>query len=300
MSSHHVMALEAEWVRTRERADALRRDLDLMVESADGGADDEHDPEGTTAFDRAQTRALLTAATAMLAEIDQAAERVTAGTYGICECCGQAIPVERLHARPVARTCVACAAPGHGSLAGHASRKGGCHMKRIGVVLCIGSMVSSAAVVGTGAARADSGTTCSVKNPVTLTPGVSLQGSTGTFESKTIGTVTCDGPVNGVKPTGPGTFLDKGNYGTQDPDDCLGGGEGTGSYTMVFPTARGKKTVVLAFTLEFGAPSTQGGLIGIHTKGDGFVGEFGGTPTAGDCVTAPVTKVLALGTIVLS
>lgn len=170
-------------------------------------------------------------------------------------------------------------------------------MKRIGVVLCIGC-VAGIDLVGPGSAQADSGTTCQVENPVTLSPGLSLEGSAGTFESKPLGTVTCDGPVNGVEPTGAGTFLDAGNYGTEGPDDCVGGGEGVGSYTMVFPTADGEQTVVLPFTLEYAAPSTSGGLVGIHTRGEGWVGEFGGTPTQGDCVSAPVTKVLAVGTIV--
>ncbi|MGQ0624484.1 MAG: hypothetical protein ACT4PP_07515 [Sporichthyaceae bacterium] len=167
-------------------------------------------------------------------------------------------------------------------------------------VMVAAACVAGGILVGSGVARAAGATTCTVENPVSLSPGLSLGGSTGTFQSQPGGTVTCDGPIKGIAPTGPGTFLDKGNYGTQDPDDCLGGGEGKGSYTMVFPTAKGKKTVVLPFTLTYGAPSTQGGLVAIHTTGEGFVGEFGGTPTAGDCLTAPVTEVLALGTIVLS
>ncbi|MFC5983603.1 TraR/DksA C4-type zinc finger protein [Knoellia sp. GCM10027209] len=39
----------------------------------------------------------------------QALARLEAGSYGICERCGEAIPGERLEARPVARTCVGCA-----------------------------------------------------------------------------------------------------------------------------------------------------------------------------------------------
>lgn len=171
-------------------------------------------------------------------------------------------------------------------------------MKRIGLVLCT-ACVAAAGLVSTSAARADSGTTCTVEIPVALAPGLSLaQGSTGTFDNKALGTVSCDGPVNGFEPTGPGTFLAEGTYGTQDPDNCLDGGEGQGSYTVVFPTAEGENGVTLPFTLEFAAPSRTGGLIGIHTQGDGFVGEFSGMPTAGDCVTAPVTEVRALGTIV--
>ncbi|MBA3745104.1 hypothetical protein [Sporichthya sp.] len=172
-------------------------------------------------------------------------------------------------------------------------------VKRIGILLCVAGVAASG-LVGTDGARADSGTTCTVENPVNLAPGLSLQGSTGTFDNENRGTVSCDGPVDGVEATGPGTFLDKGIYGTQDPDDCINGGEGQGSYTMVLPTANGKKTVVLPFTLTFGAPSTNGGLVGVHTRGDGFVGEFGAVPTAGDCVSAPVTTVLVNGQIVFS
>lgn len=172
-------------------------------------------------------------------------------------------------------------------------------MKRFGVVLCL-TCVAASGLISTSEVRADSGTTCTVENPVTLSPGLSLQGSTGTFDNQNRGTVECDGPVDGVQPTGKGTFLDKGSYGTKDPDDCVGGGEGEGAYTMVLPTAHGEHTVVLPFTLEFGAPSTAGGLVGVHTRGDGFTGEFGGTPTAGDCVSAPVTEVVVQGKIVFS
>lgn len=105
-------ALQVDLTRTRARAELLRRDLDLMVESADTAADDEHDPEGTTAFERAQTRSLLAAATAMRAEIEDAQRRLAAGTYGSCESCARPIPAERLLARPTARRCVPCAARG--------------------------------------------------------------------------------------------------------------------------------------------------------------------------------------------
>jgi hypothetical protein len=173
-------------------------------------------------------------------------------------------------------------------------------MKRIGVLLCIGCLGASG-LVSTSGVRAASGTTCTVENPVNLTPGLSLvEGSSGTFDNQTRATVSCDGPVKGVTPTGPGKMLDKGAYGTADPDDCVHGGEGTGAYTLILPTADGTKSVVLPFTLEFSAPSTNGGLVAVHTRGDGFVGEFGAVPTAGDCVSAPVTTVLVKGEIVLS
>ena len=44
-----------------------------------------------------------------LDDIEHALSRLDAGTYGMCEFCGQAIPFERLEAIPHANTCVACA-----------------------------------------------------------------------------------------------------------------------------------------------------------------------------------------------
>jgi RNA polymerase-binding transcription factor DksA len=82
-----------------------------VAASADSNADDEHDPEGSTiAFERSQVGALINQARRHLAELDAAEERLRAGSYGCCESCGRPIPAARLEARPVARTCVSCAA----------------------------------------------------------------------------------------------------------------------------------------------------------------------------------------------
>ncbi|KUL34232.1 TraR/DksA family transcriptional regulator [Actinoplanes awajinensis] len=104
-----------ELMRLRERAEAeavtLARDLEaLFAASRDSNADDEHDPEGATiGFERAQLTALLAASRERIAEVDDALGRVDAGTYGVCERCGQVIAGERLAARPFARHCMACA-----------------------------------------------------------------------------------------------------------------------------------------------------------------------------------------------
>jgi DnaK suppressor protein len=93
---------------------SLRSDWDDMVEaSAIVGADDEHDPEGSsTAFERAHVQSLLDQAHKHLADLDHALERLRDGTYGVCEGCGRRIDLERLRARPAARTCITCAAGG--------------------------------------------------------------------------------------------------------------------------------------------------------------------------------------------
>jgi len=45
-----------------------------------------------------------------LDEIFAAQARLEAGTYGVCEACGQPIPIARLRAMPATRHCAACAA----------------------------------------------------------------------------------------------------------------------------------------------------------------------------------------------
>ena len=85
----------------------------MIAASADSNADDEHDPEGSTiAFERSQVGALIAQAREHLAEVEAALGRTQDGTYGVCESCGQPIPSARLEARPVARTCITCAARG--------------------------------------------------------------------------------------------------------------------------------------------------------------------------------------------
>ncbi|BCJ37277.1 DnaK suppressor protein [Actinocatenispora thailandica] len=91
-------------------AATLDRELtELFVASRDSNADDEHDPEGATiGFERAQLTALLAATRERIGEIDAALRRVDAGSYGVCERCGQPIAEERLAARPAARCCITC------------------------------------------------------------------------------------------------------------------------------------------------------------------------------------------------
>jgi DnaK suppressor protein len=103
--------LDDERRRVLRRLAGLTDDYDEVVAaSRDTNADDEHDPEGATiAFERSQVGALVAQARDHLAEIDAALTRLDAGSYGTCERCGRPIAEARLEARPVARTCIACA-----------------------------------------------------------------------------------------------------------------------------------------------------------------------------------------------
>ena len=44
----------------------------------------------------------------LLKKIDEALERITRGTFGICERCGEEIGLKRLEARPVTTLCIDC------------------------------------------------------------------------------------------------------------------------------------------------------------------------------------------------
>jgi DnaK suppressor protein len=66
----------------------------------DGLTDTEGDP--TAAVHRASVARILT-------EVEAAQARLARGTFGECERCSTAIPVERLELRPWTRLCVGCA-----------------------------------------------------------------------------------------------------------------------------------------------------------------------------------------------
>ncbi|GAA1728282.1 TraR/DksA family transcriptional regulator [Microbacterium paludicola] len=99
------------------RSDALRRlaarasDLSgVAAARGDATADDEHDPEGATlSGEWSRLSGLSDAARRELQEIDAALARIDAGTYGVCEVCGEPIAAGRLLARPTATRCIRCA-----------------------------------------------------------------------------------------------------------------------------------------------------------------------------------------------
>ncbi|VVJ22139.1 Uncharacterised protein [Amycolatopsis camponoti] len=103
--------IERARAETARLAEALARQRDEIVAASEfTSADDEHDPEGATiAFERAQVQALLRQAQDELAALAQAADRVRAGTYEVCERCGGPIAEGRLMALPATRRCITCA-----------------------------------------------------------------------------------------------------------------------------------------------------------------------------------------------
>jgi DnaK suppressor protein len=112
VASELAAAADAGRRAARRRVEDLARELaEIATAAAGSNADDEHDPEGSTlGYEGARVRALLARAATDLAELDEAAARLAAGAPLLCSGCGEPIPLERLLARPAARSCVRCAA----------------------------------------------------------------------------------------------------------------------------------------------------------------------------------------------
>ena len=101
-----------------EFAEQLRRERQALLEEVAEGEADLRSMESERASEL-EERAQEARATRMFArlddrrkqkveEIDRVLQRIALGTYGICERCGQPIPVARLRALPTARTHVHC------------------------------------------------------------------------------------------------------------------------------------------------------------------------------------------------
>jgi len=140
-----------------------------------------------------------------------------------------------------------------------------------------------------GAARAADEVHCTNVHELTISPGISVRGTSGTFRD-TAGAMTCRGPINGRTPTGAGSYHDSGHYGTKDPDTCQDGGEGDGVFSSTVPTTDGDLVLTGPYTWTFGDLTSNPGFVSGAFTGDGVRGTFKVTPTEGDCVTG-ITKI---------
>ena len=101
-------ALEAEVARLTEELHMGEADLaDLISDSGEGAGDDQADA-GAKTFEREHEMSVNANTREMLDQAIRARQRLEAGTYGICESCGNPIPAGRLRAFPRATLCVTC------------------------------------------------------------------------------------------------------------------------------------------------------------------------------------------------
>lgn len=107
--------LVAERASYVEQAESLRIDAEQLAEDMEPGDiqfDDESGEGDTLNVERERDLALSAQARAAVDEIDRALAKMDAGTYGVCERCGNAIPKARMKALPHAALCVACKSGG--------------------------------------------------------------------------------------------------------------------------------------------------------------------------------------------
>ena len=107
--------LLAERATYLEQAEVLKAEADSLAQEMEPGDvqfDEESGEGGTVTVDRERDLALSAQARAAVEDIDHALAKIDAGTYGLCEGCGQPIPRARLKALPQARMCVTCKSGG--------------------------------------------------------------------------------------------------------------------------------------------------------------------------------------------
>jgi len=161
-------------------------------------------------------------------------------------------------------------------------------MKSLAVALAVGGMV----VPGSRPAQARDEVHCVNAHEVLLSPGLSVQASTGSFTAPVVKTMECQGPINGRTPTGVGSYGEEpGRYGTKDPDSCQDGGEGDGVFFASIPTSDGDLELRAPYTFTFGDLTSNPGFVSGEFRGDGVRGTFKIRPLEGDCLTSPVTRV---------
>ena len=73
---------------------------------ASGGGGNHLADDATELFLQEEELAIDNSLRSMIAEIDNALERIANGTYGKCERCGKQIPLPRLEARPFSTLCI--------------------------------------------------------------------------------------------------------------------------------------------------------------------------------------------------
>ena len=94
----------------KERAQLCQQLANLTATSQDAnpGLGNHMADDATAAFDQATSVSLRRGQQLVLEDVDQALQRMTAGTYGLCQRCGAEIDFARLKAIPHATLCMAC------------------------------------------------------------------------------------------------------------------------------------------------------------------------------------------------
>ncbi len=114
-------SFEGDFVDTEAAAAVLQVEREKLIRQlGELGANEQGDLTGDLEFgdgfadaaaataERTEVLGLVDNITTLLSDVDQALQRVAAGTYGICDACGNPIGAERMEFRPTSRYCVEC------------------------------------------------------------------------------------------------------------------------------------------------------------------------------------------------
>lgn len=97
----HLENMVANYERERE-------DARLTESSADRSPDPGNAEAGSMKSELEKELSIELNLVDLRSKVETALERIDAGTYGICERCGESIPVARLEALPYTTLCVDC------------------------------------------------------------------------------------------------------------------------------------------------------------------------------------------------
>ncbi len=102
-------ALLVEKQRILRQSSFTREVMDLPSSTGDLSSHRTHiADQGTENYQREFASQLKSIEAESLRDIDDALKRIAQGNYGICEMCGEPIPLSRLEVIPYARLCMKC------------------------------------------------------------------------------------------------------------------------------------------------------------------------------------------------
>lgn len=108
------MSTDASTQGQRETLEAERASLRAQLSELGYGSKLDYDSNfadsSQVTAERGENETLVNSLISSLREVEHALEKLDAGSYGVCENCGQSIAMARLEAMPEARLCIACAA----------------------------------------------------------------------------------------------------------------------------------------------------------------------------------------------
>lgn len=102
--------ITAELDRVRQEYQESMAVLEELKTAGQDSAGDDPADAGAKTFEREQEMSIANNRLDLISQMERALSRIEAGTYGVCESCGDMIPKARLQAFPQATLCVKCKA----------------------------------------------------------------------------------------------------------------------------------------------------------------------------------------------